>query len=450
MPGNIQSNSRDEESNVEISHSKKPDSISKQNAQSSVTPSSEDEAGVPVLKIPFFRTTLFQILVVGICSFCAPGIWSAMNGLGVGGSQSPDLVNAANALLYAFMTVTCFAGPWITNLIGFRWTLALGSIGYPLYAAGLYVNNRTGGTWLVYFGSVTCGISAGFFWSVEGAISTGYPEHHKRGRYIATWFTFRNFGNVIGGAISLALNINVNKRGQVQRDDGTKIEAPRDIHWLAEARAMWSLVTSKSILILIPLFWYYGWIQAYPGTYLATYFSVRSRALGSFLSAVVGTFATWLTGVLVDIPWVKSRTRRAVTTYLVIATINSITWIWAVIIQNEYRKTNPVLDWSDQSQFGRGFGVYLLERVSAGMVENYIYWCISNLSDSPGDQIRYSSLLRGIETAAVAIGFGVQAVPTALIITAGINFSFWFVALPFSYFATRKVVRKFKKLSENQ
>jgi Na+/melibiose symporter-like transporter len=108
-------------------------------------------------------------------------IWNAMNGLGVGGSQSPDLVNAANALLYAFMTVTCFLGPWLTNLIGFRWTLALGSIGYPLYAAGLYVNNRTGATWFVYFGSIACGISAGFFWSVEGAIATGYPEHHKRG-----------------------------------------------------------------------------------------------------------------------------------------------------------------------------------------------------------------------------------------------------------------------------
>lgn len=71
-------------------------------------------------RIPFFRSTLFQILVVGLCAFCAPGIWSAMNGLGVGGSQSPDLVNAANALLYAFMTVTCFAGPWLTNVIGFR------------------------------------------------------------------------------------------------------------------------------------------------------------------------------------------------------------------------------------------------------------------------------------------------------------------------------------------
>lgn len=139
------------------------------------------------IKPTFFRSTLFQILVVGICAFCAPGIWSAMNGLGVGGSQSPNLVNAANALLYAFMTVTCFAGPWITNAIGFRYTLSLGSIGYPLYAAGLYLNNRTGATWLVYFGSVACGISAGFFWSVEGAIATGYPEQHKRGRYIATW-----------------------------------------------------------------------------------------------------------------------------------------------------------------------------------------------------------------------------------------------------------------------
>jgi len=426
----------------------------------------------------FFRSTLFQILVVGICAFSAPGIWSAMNGLGVGGSQSPNLVNAANALLYAFMTVTCFGGPWLTNLIGFRWTLAIGSLGYPLYAAGLYVNNRTGATWFVYFGSVACGISAGFFWSVEGAISTGYPEQHKRGRYLATWFTFRNFGNIIGGAISLGINHRINHRGKVgyqtylgfiaiqclgfffglllsnpekvQRDDGTRIEASRGIAWRTEAREMWRLIRSKPILLLTPLFWYFGWIQAYPGTYLATYFTVRSRALGSFMSAVVGTLATWLAGLLVDVRWAKSRQTRAITTYVIIALLNSATWIWAVIIQNEYRHTHPVLDWGVQSSFGRGFGLYLFERISLGMVENYIYWCIGNLSDSPGDQIRYSSLLRGIETAGVAVGFGVQAVPTALIATASINCGLWFFALPFSYYATQQVLRKFKKLDQKR
>ncbi|KAL2821087.1 major facilitator superfamily domain-containing protein [Aspergillus granulosus] len=440
-----------------------------------IYPTSTDSTSTQTVpaKPSFFRSTLFQILVVGLCAFCAPGIWSAMNGLGVGGSQSPNLVNAANALLYAFMTVTCFMGPWLTNAIGFRYTLSLGSIGYPLYAAGLYLNNRTGATWLVYLGSVTCGISAGFFWSVEGAIATGYPEDRKRGRYIATWFTFRNFGNIIGGAISLGINHNINERGQVgyktylgfiaiqclgllfglllsnpdkvQRDDGTRIaasDAPK-IPWRTELAAMWTRLKSKSILLLIPLFWYFGWIQAYPGTYLATYFTVRSRALGSFMSAVVGTLATWLGGSLVDIPWTSNRKTRAVTTYTLIALLNSTTWIWAVIIQNEYRHTNPILDWGDQRTFGRGLGLYLFERISLGMVENYIYWCIGNLADGPGEQIRYSSLLRGIETAGVAVGFGVQAVPTALIATASINLGLWFVALPFSFWATLQVVRKF-------
>jgi hypothetical protein len=397
-----------------------------------------------------------------------------MNGLGVGGSQSPDLVNAANALLYAFMTVTCFIGPWVTNRIGFRNTLAIGSVGYPLYAAGLYVNNRFGDTWFVYVGSVACGITAGFFWSVEGAIATGYPESHKRGRYIATWFTFRNFGNIIGGAVSLGINHQINKKGkvgyqtywgfiaiqclglfiglllsnpeQVVRDDGTRIQAPRGINWRVEGKEMWKLLRSKPILLLSPLFWYFGWMQAYPGTYLATYFTVRSRALGSFMSAVVGTLATWLGGSLVDIPWHKSRQVRAISTFALIASLNSATWIWAVYIQNEYRRTLPVLDWENQAAFGRGFGVYMLERISLGMVENYIYWCIGNLSDSPGDQIRYSSLLRGIETAGVAVGFGVQAVPTALIATASINCGLWFFALPFSCYATSQVVQKFQQV----
>lgn len=445
-------------------------------ANVSTTVESQDEHPPP--RPRFFYSTLFQILVVGLCAFCAPGIWSAMNGLGVGGSQSPDLVNTANALLYALMTVTCFAGPLITNAIGFRWTLTLGSLGYPLYAAGLYLNNRTGATWLVYLGCVTCGISAGFFWSVEGAVATGYPEQHKHGRYIATWFTFRNFGNIIGGAVSLAINHRVNQRGQVgyqtylafiaiqclglvigpllsnpekvQRDDGTRIEAPRGIDWREELREMWRLARSRSILLLVPLFWYFGWIQAYPGTYLATYFTVRARALGSFMSAVVGTLATWLGGSLVDLPWLKNRKHRAIVTFVVIALMNSATWIWAVIIQNEYRHTNPVLDWGNQRSFGRGFGLYLFERISLGLVENYIYWCIGNLSDSPGDQIRYSSLLRGIETAAVAVGFGVQAVPTALIATASINLGLWFIALPFSYYATLQVVRKFELLEKGK
>lgn len=91
------------------------------------------------------------------------------------------------------------------------------------------------------------------------------------------------------------------------------------------------------------------------------------------MSAVVGTLATWLGGSLVDVSWTSSCQTRAICTFILTIMLNSATWIWAVIIQNEYRHTKPKLDWADQSTFGRGFGVYTLERISAGMVENYIY-----------------------------------------------------------------------------
>ena len=43
-----------------------------------------------------------------------------------------------------------------------------------------------------------------------------------------------------------------------------------------------------------------------------------------------------------------------------------------------------------------------------------------------------------------------QAVPTALIATASINFGFWFFALPFGYCATLQVVRKFNQLDREK
>lgn len=210
---------------------------------------------------------------------------------------------------------------------------------------------------------------------------------------------------------------------------------------------MWRLLCSRQILLLTPLFLYLGWLQAYPGTLLATYFTVRARALGSLCYALIGSVGTWLAGVLVDVRWHRSRKVRAVTTFAVLAVLNSATWVWAVVIQDEYARTHPLLDWADQRAFGRGFGVYMFERLSFALVENYVYWCIGNLADSPGDQIRYSSLLRGIETAAVAVSFGVQAVPAPLLATAAINMGVWFASLPFAFYATLKVVRKFDELS---
>lgn len=33
-----------------------------------------------------YRSSLFQIVIVGLVAFCEPGIWTALNNLGAGGN----------------------------------------------------------------------------------------------------------------------------------------------------------------------------------------------------------------------------------------------------------------------------------------------------------------------------------------------------------------------------
>lgn len=96
-----------------------------------------DPTPVTPVKRSFYRTTWWAALALGICNFCAPGIWGAMNSLGAGGAATPYQVNVLNALTFGLMVVTAFLTSTITRYIGVRWTLFFGAAGYAPYAAGL-------------------------------------------------------------------------------------------------------------------------------------------------------------------------------------------------------------------------------------------------------------------------------------------------------------------------
>ncbi|GAW25859.1 putative major facilitator superfamily transporter [Rosellinia necatrix] len=153
--------------------------------------------------------------ILGLCNLAAPGIWTAINSLGAGGSQSPELVNAANALTFGLMVVSCLFSGVVVHYIGIKGALIIGTVGYSPYAAGLYVNNRFGNQWLVLLGAALCGLSAGIFWMAEAAIAIAYPEPWNKGKALGYWLTYRLFGSIIGGAINLGLNANTNTAGKV-------------------------------------------------------------------------------------------------------------------------------------------------------------------------------------------------------------------------------------------
>lgn len=182
----------------------------------------------------WYRSTFYNITILGLCNLAAPGIWGAMNSLGAGGAQKPYLVNTANALTFSLMVVSCWLSSGLVHLIGIKGALIFGTydtsfppvassalltlgdrIGYAPYAAGLYTNNRFGTEWLTILGAALCGISAGVFWMAEAAIAIAYPEPWNRGKALGYWLTYRVSGQILGGAINLGLNADHDEAGKV-------------------------------------------------------------------------------------------------------------------------------------------------------------------------------------------------------------------------------------------
>lgn len=388
-------------------------------------------------KRTWYRTTLFNAFVIGAVGFIAPGLWNAMNQLGAGGAQAPYLVNAANALVFGILGFMCIFGAPLANRIGLSWTLFFGTIGYPIYSAGLYLNNRYGVEWLVLVGAVTCGFSAGLFWASEGAVALGYPEPAKRGRYLNIWLWFRTGGPLVGGAIVLALNNNAaaKKKGsvsyttyliftalqtvaapvalllsppeKVQRSDGTKVIIRAEATFKGELRALWETSKRRDILLLLPIFWA-AYFNQYSGNFQTYYFGVRARALIGFTTNFGTLLSSQIMSALLD--WARLPVkRRIVIGFWYAAALHVIAWTYAWVVQEKYtaRAIPPAHDWEDPG-FVEGYFVLLLWEFSRQGLQNWLYYLVSTKTDNISELTRFSGILRGQESFGQAVSFGLN------------------------------------------
>lgn len=345
----------------------------------------------------WYRSTFWNAFVLGICNFLAPGIWGAMNSLGAGGEETPGLVNAANALTFCLMVLTCFFSSVVVKAIGVKGALIFGTLGYCPYAAGLYTNNRYGNEWFVLLGAALCGISAGVFWSVEASIALAYPEPHNQGRFLGFWLTFRLLGQIVGGAINLGVNVHNNKAGsvsyhvyeafialqalapfaalllnkpsKVQRTDGIPVRLTINNSTSFELKAMVKLFCRRDFLLIVPLIAQAVYSEAVFFTYQSLWFSVRARALGSFISGIVAVSLGNVLGFYLDNTKVALKTRSR-TAFFTVLTLQGGWWIWGTILVTQFNKTSPTYDWVDDG-FGRAFALFIFWVI--GFQLNYMF-----------------------------------------------------------------------------
>ena len=320
-----------------------------------------------------------------------------MNSLGAGGEEKPYLVNGANALTFSLMVVSCFFSSVIVRKIGIKWALIFGTTGFAPYAAGLYTNNQYGTEWFVLFGAALCGISAGVFWMAEAAIALSYPEPYNQGKFLGFWLSFRLGGQVLGGAINLGVNAGRNHAGKVsssvylvfialqalgpfaglllnppskvQRTDGVPVRlSVTDSNW-QEIKATTKLLCSRNFLLITPLIAQTIYSEPVMFTYQSLWFSVRVRALGSFVSGLVAMAAGNILGNFLDSKKISLRNRSR-GAFLTVLGLQGGWWIWATILVTEFHKTRPTYDWVDPG-FGKGFMLFVFWIV--GFQLNYIF-----------------------------------------------------------------------------
>ncbi|KAF7891491.1 uncharacterized protein EAF02_001816 [Botrytis sinoallii] len=391
----------------------------------------------------WYRSSLFNAFVIGAVGFLAPGMWNAMSSLGAGGAESPFLVNAANALVFGLMGIFCVLGGPIANRIGLKYTLTLGAVGYPVYSVGL-------------------------FWASEGAVALGYPEPAKRGKYMNIWLWFRTGGPLVGGAIVLGLNhaSNQKKKGKVgyavyiifitlqclaafialalsppdkaQRSDGSKIKIVHEKSFKAEIKALTKTCARRDILLLLLVFWA-AYFNQYSGNYEVYYFGVRARALIGFVGNFANLFASQIMSTLLDYKKISVKQRLNIGFYYVIFW-HIVAWIYAWVFNEKFGAEQPDLDWTD-GEFTKGFFVILLWSFSQQSLQNWLYYFVSTKKDNISELSRFTGILRGQESFAQAVSFGINTrdwyrgrVPM------GVNTILLVICLPTTYLALREHV----------
>ncbi|KAI3544096.1 hypothetical protein CSPX01_05851 [Colletotrichum filicis] len=392
-----------------------------------------------------FRGTIFQAVLLGLISFTQPGIWTAMNNLGAGGQAEPYVINAVNVITFVIMIVLSPLASMVGNLVGMKWIVVIGTLGYVPYSAALYCNSIWGTQWFLIFGAVTCGISASALWPGEAAIAVGYPEVARRGVCISIWMALGKLGSIIATAIQLAINKDSDTTGAISpstylvlvaiqclglplslllappkkliRKDGKKpIFANSQRTFKTQFRGFLAQFKRREVLLLIPAFITAQWGVTYQGNYMAAYFTVRARTLAGFIIAVVGAISNVLAGWWLDSKHLKRTTQARWSWYFLLA-LFTLVWIWNLAVQERWARKSPgEIDWVSES-FGEGVTIFILYRIAYETVGVWLYWTLGTF-DVEADTIALSmGVLRSGESLGSALAYAVGSVRSASLMT---------------------------------
>ncbi|KAI9253539.1 major facilitator superfamily domain-containing protein [Phascolomyces articulosus] len=383
-----------------------------------------------------YSLPLTQVSLLGFVCLCCPGMFNALSGLGAGGLMAEDitLTNTANSVLYALFAVVGFVAGSVTNKLGVRFTLTIGSFGYALYASSLWVYDTKQVSGYVIASGAILGCCAGLLWSAQGCVMMSYPEEKNKGKYVAVFWALFNIGGILGSLITLGMNLN-NRGGSVNtgtytafvvimivgifltftllppskvvRGDGTRVVIAKATHWSDELKGVLNVWKEWRMLALIPAFLASNWFYAYQFHVNAVYFDAVTRALNSTMYWSFQIVGSLLVGLFLDYQGISRRARGLIcggVLFVVMMGVWGGGFAFQLTFENDYK---DVHHWTSPG-FGGPFVLYIIYGMTDAMYQSYMYWLMGAMSNDPSLLARYAGFYKAVQSAGSACSFGID------------------------------------------
>lgn len=313
-------------------------------------------------------------------------MFSAIGGLGAGGTQDVQLSDMANSVLYGcFFIGGFFAGSVnVSNLLHFnpltlltchqnilgpRLTMSIGTTGYSLYLGALWNFQVNGTRWFLILAGSILGFSAALFWAAQGSLMMSYPREKDKGRSFTVFWVIFQLGTLIGAAIALGIQFHsklasvstgvyiafliimltsivsswlVLPPQLVVRGDGTIVELEASLTPRQELHEFVKMFKDWRMLALFPMFFASNYFYAYQGALTAALFNGRTRALVSLLTGLGSIVGSVFIGLVTDVLPFGRRT-RSLAACGAVTILTCVVWGSGVGFQVKFTRASTVI-----------------------------------------------------------------------------------------------------------
>lgn len=391
----------------------------------------------------YYYHPITQVSMLGFVCFLGPGIFTALTGLGGGGQVNSKVQANASAILYATLAFFGLFSGSINNVLGPRWTLVLGTLGYSLYIASfLVINIHPDASAFVIAAGAILGICAALLWTAQGSLMMAYPTEAQKGTFISIFWTIFNLGGVMGSAVAFGTSFNrtTNSVGngtyvgfliltlvgvflpllmansnKVIRTDGTHVNQVRYPSWKTEVSRLYvALKTDPWIILLFPMFiasnYCYTWEY---NNYNGAIFTIRARALNSLMSYTSQVLGSIFLGYFIlDQKRVRRRV-RAFYGWILVFFVAFASHVWAYFYQKTYTRAEAMkdaykIDIIDETYVAHVW-VMIVHGLLDSMLQTYAYWLIGAMSNDPAKLAVFTGFYKSLQSAGAAGAWSTDA-----------------------------------------